>query len=108
MAKPRQDLAGQKFNHLTALHHVEGPKWMFRCDCGNDAVLWSSAVKSGHTKSCGCLRTNKGLGAARVRDDDYGFWNSLKWKHRSIASWAKHYNTTPAEIMQRLKRDKTL
>jgi len=27
-----------------------------RCSCGNDTVSYSSGVKSGKTKSCGCLR----------------------------------------------------
>lgn len=102
----REDLTGQKFNYLTALHHVEGRRWMFRCDCGSEKPAFAPAVKSGHTKSCGCLRTTKGVGADRSRE--LGFWNSLKWKHWSIATWAEHYDTTPAEIMQRLKRDKTL
>ena len=51
------DLAGQTFNHLTALHRVAGKgrvKWAFQCSCGNQTISEASKVKSGHTKSCGC------------------------------------------------------
>lgn len=110
MSRQREDLTGQKFNHLTALRYVGDRRWMFRCDCGHEKSILGYAVKRGHTKSCGCLATNEGLGASRLSrlTRELGFWDNLKWKHRSIASWADYYDTTPAEIMQRLKRDKTL
>ena len=31
-------------------------KWLCKCDCGNTCVVFGSKLKSGHTKSCGCLR----------------------------------------------------
>lgn len=108
----RQDLTGQKFYFLTALHHVEGRRWMFQCECGETAVLPSNSVKSGNTKSCGCLKTRAGVGATNrkggVNRQALPFFERLSWDERPISSWAKHYDTTPAEIMQRLKRDKTL
>lgn len=54
------DLSGQKFNRLTVIrragsdkqHHA---KWLCKCDCGNETVAITSALRTGHTKSCGCL-----------------------------------------------------
>lgn len=30
-------------------------RWLCRCDCGEECVVQESHIKSGHTKSCGCL-----------------------------------------------------
>lgn len=58
MGRFNEDIAGQKFNKLTAVKKVEGlkhPSWLFRCDCGNEKIIIKAGVKSGQTKSCGCL-----------------------------------------------------
>lgn len=34
-------------------HHA---LWLCQCDCGNECIVNASAVKSGTTSSCGCLR----------------------------------------------------
>ena len=50
-----------KFNYLTAIKRADYPSkskeqfWLFRCDCGNEKILSKSKVKTGHTKSCGCM-----------------------------------------------------
>ena len=55
------DIAGQKFNMLTALEFVEmggrkGSIWRFKCDCGNIVERPTTSVMTGVTKSCGCLK----------------------------------------------------
>lgn len=53
------DLVGQKFNKLTVLklQSTENKTiWKCKCDCGNIVYVSSSHLKSGHTKSCGCLK----------------------------------------------------
>ena len=47
-------MIGQKFQLLTAIRRINGRKWLFLCDCGNEKVLDCSNVINGHTKSCGC------------------------------------------------------
>ncbi len=50
---------GQQFGLLTVLE--EAPRrngrrcWVCRCDCGNEKVVDQGHLRSGHTKSCGCL-----------------------------------------------------
>lgn len=56
------DISGVRFGSLTALYStglsIHGSKvWKFRCDCGNEIERVSGNVKSGHTKSCGCLKS---------------------------------------------------
>lgn len=53
------DITGQKFGRLTILKQVENKNnrvyWKCHCDCGNIISVQSSDLRSGHTKSCGCL-----------------------------------------------------
>ena len=57
------DLTGQQFGRLTALERAEKPEgiksrnayWLCQCDCGNTAIVDGSHLRSGNTKSCGCL-----------------------------------------------------
>lgn len=47
---------GDKFNRLTFLEKLDSRKSLFKCDCGNIKEISSYSVKSGVSKSCGCLR----------------------------------------------------
>ena len=57
--RKREDLTGKTFNLLTVLRHVAGQHWLCRCQCGAEATVLSYALKSGNTKSCGCLRSGR-------------------------------------------------
>lgn len=51
---------GEKFNRLTCIsfsHIGEHNRsyFIFRCDCGKEKIILGSLVRSGNTKSCGCL-----------------------------------------------------
>jgi hypothetical protein len=58
---PKQvDISGQTFGRLTAIE-IAGRKykttlWRCRCSCGNETIVFVAYLRSGHTKSCGCLR----------------------------------------------------
>lgn len=56
------DLSGRRFTRLTVLRRVENrgrdTMWLCRCDCGSEFRVSASHLKSGHTKSCGCYRTD--------------------------------------------------
>lgn len=55
----RLDLAGQVFGRLTALEPAENigayTAWRCRCECGNEAVVRTASLRSGNTRSCGCM-----------------------------------------------------
>jgi len=62
----KQEIKNQRFGHLVAIQEVkrEGKRkhyWLCKCDCGNETVVEESHLKDGHTKSCGCYRSKKGL-----------------------------------------------
>lgn len=54
------DIAGLRFGRLTAVKLVGknrlGGLWNCLCDCGAESVVACSTLRSGITKSCGCLR----------------------------------------------------
>lgn len=53
-------LPGYRSGRITVIS--EAPRrsgrryWNCRCDCGSECVVLDSHLKSGHTKSCGCLK----------------------------------------------------
>lgn len=59
------DLTGQKFGKLTVVKRGYDKRdrmgrpivtWECQCDCGNTINVSSQKLRTGHTKSCGCLR----------------------------------------------------
>lgn len=58
------DLKGQRFNRLIAIKPLpkdpnikdRSIKWLCECDCGNEIAVSGSNLRTGHTKSCGCLQ----------------------------------------------------
>ena len=64
MAGKAKDLTGYTTPQgVVILKRVENkgnkPQWLCRCFCGNQFITRSDALKSGHTKSCGCLQKKK-------------------------------------------------
>ena len=54
------DITGQRFTKLVVIEQAP-PKtghtyWRCRCDCGNECVVAGAKLKSGETRSCGCIR----------------------------------------------------
>jgi hypothetical protein len=54
------DMIGKKFNRLTIVSRAANEDtraaWNCICDCGNNITLNGKQIRSGHTKSCGCIR----------------------------------------------------
>lgn len=55
----RIDLTGQRFGRLTVIRYDhsehDGAHWLCKCDCGKEKVAAGYSLRSGNTKSCGCL-----------------------------------------------------
>lgn len=61
-----KDLKGQKFGRLTVLEKdiIKKSKagdiyWLCQCECGNIVSINGSNLRSGNTKSCGCLKKER-------------------------------------------------
>jgi len=83
------DLAGQKFGRLTAierdsLHQKPSTKWICICDCGVRKSVFYTDLKSGATKSCGCLRkeakhmTKHGHSVKGKVTPTYNSWDGMR------------------------------
>lgn len=63
MAEAKKDYTGQCFGGLLVISEAEpaggSRRVNCRCDCGNEKPVHLSSLKSGKTKSCGCLRSNE-------------------------------------------------
>lgn len=62
------NLIGHKYNRLSVTGQAENyvsptggkmHRWVCKCDCGNEVTVTTSHLRSGHTKSCGCLAREK-------------------------------------------------
>lgn len=56
------DLTGQKFGRLTVIKRDFSKKrtaWLCKCECGKEKVVISNDLRSGKTKSCGCLQKER-------------------------------------------------
>ena len=57
------DLTGKTFGRLTVIERVDRPEgskskkicWLCECECGNNKVVVGDHLRSGNTRSCGCL-----------------------------------------------------
>ena len=57
-----RDISGQRFGQLVAIKRIDtilnGSKWLFRCDCGNEKEMLLQNVVSGKSKTCGKCKPN--------------------------------------------------
>lgn len=56
-------MIGEKFGRLTVVSRAPNRghfiMWKCKCDCGNEIVTREVSLKSGVSKSCGCLQRDK-------------------------------------------------
>ncbi len=90
--KARLNLTGQTFNYLTVLSQAANSKhgqsrWLCKCKCGNTVIVSGTQLKSGKTKSCGCLKsqhkidlTGKRFGSLIVKSFAYSKPKRTFWK----------------------------
>lgn len=66
-----QDLAGQVFNRLTVLERNgtsadRKALWRCRCTCGQEVTVSGKRLRTGHTRSCGCLQKERASQTSRL------------------------------------------
>ena len=89
------DLTGQRFARLVVLSQKEWAirsSWVCKCDCGNETVVFTSHLSSGHTTSCGCARNDAIRKANRTHglssSGAYKSWSEAKYRCTNPDSWA--------------------
>lgn len=70
------DLTGQTFARLTALHRVanqgEHTMWRALCDCGTLINVRAQHLRNGNTKSCGCFDIDAVIARSTKHGGAYG------------------------------------
>lgn len=85
-----KDISGEKFGRLVAKHpsgntRDHGPLWYCECRCGNFTTVLGASLRSGATRSCGCLfkETRRTTGLAnrthgKTDTTEYNLWQSMR------------------------------
>lgn len=87
----RKNLVGERFGRLTVIAPAEDfirkdgrhrARWLCRCDCGNEKVVYGENLTRNVTKSCGCLQKERASETKTVHGDTdsrlYGVWCAIK------------------------------
>lgn len=79
------DLTGQRFGRLTVSRRDANsgnqPKWLCRCDCGGERIVFGVNLRFGRTNSCGCIvvENNKAMSTGRQEYmRAYRIWGGMK------------------------------
>lgn len=75
MFSKRIELTGNVYGRLTVIGYSHTDKqgdarWRVRCQCGNESVTSGKYLRSGRTKSCGCLKTEVNRVSILVAKDE--------------------------------------
>lgn len=76
------DLIGERFGRLVVLKKVGNDKWrhtqwLCQCVCGKEKIILGYDLRSGHTKSCGCLVIKHGHYRNNKRSRIYRSWEGM-------------------------------
>jgi len=60
-----EDLTNNKYGKLQVIKREKNkgkiPMWLCVCECGKECVIRGEYLRTGHTKSCGCMRSKNAL-----------------------------------------------
>lgn len=103
-----KDITSEKFGKLTVLyrlhndHHKREVYWLCVCECGNLKEVQGANLKSGHTKSCGCLVYKHDKSNTRL----YHCWQGMKDRCYSKNNISyKDYGGRGIEVCEEWKDD---
>lgn len=92
-----ENLQSRQFGRLFVVGQQWGTKrtsWVCRCECGEIRIVEASKLKSGKTRSCGCLRKEVSSlrGQANARHGMKGTptwrsWSSMMARHRKTEGY---------------------
>lgn len=99
-----ENLSGKKFNMLSVIERINNSKsgetrYLCLCECGNLTEVFSSNLKNGNTKSCGCYN----IKLAKERCGE----KSPNWKFGAYINNIPLYDTHAHQIepMEETRRD---
>ncbi len=109
------DLTGQRFGRLCVQERQgsdawKSALWCCKCDCGNECIVSSHNLRTGHTQSCGCLQRERAAKANTTHGHRhtrlYGIWNSMVARcHRKNTKAYPDYGGRGITVCDEWKRD---
>lgn len=87
-----EDLSGQRFGRLVATSFLKKKSksgtviyWKCQCDCGNETTVSHGKLKTGHTKSCGCYRSDLGHSKKVIKNQRiYNIWINMRQRCKNM------------------------
>ena len=107
-------LVGKKFNRWQVLWKVKinrpGSFWICRCECGEFRICSGHSLKSGVSKSCGCLQREKVKDSKTTHGESkikiYSVWTTMKRRCRSSEDpHCKRYGLRGITVCDEWKND---
>lgn len=112
-------LAGQRFGRLAVERRGpsdphDGAQWWCRCECGKEVLVVASSLRSGRTRSCGCLfdetlrdrNTKHGHSPRGRRHPLYQIWAGMiaRCENAKHISWP-YYGARGIRVCDRWRND---
>lgn len=72
------ELSGRQFGRLTVLRYLFNSEWACKCECGKECVVMTDKLKSGHTRSCGCLKRDAATKHNDANSAEHRAWISMR------------------------------
>lgn len=98
------DLTGQRFGRLAVIkrdgwNKRDSATWLCQCDCGEKVVVDGYNLRSGNTRSCGCLRKEKTANLNKT-----GHLITFDGRTQNLSDWAKELGVHQTTIQKRLTK----
>jgi len=102
-----KDLTGKNFGRLTVLKQAKQLKkgiirWNCICECGKEKVINGQDLKTGNTKSCGCMSKENSIKLGKSRKNSScnkneinGMWKGDNATLPAIHAWIRRRKTKP-------------
>lgn len=78
----RLDLTGQKYGRLSVVSRAANlgrdVAWNCVCDCGETLVVRAGGLRTGNTRSCGCLKITHGHARGGTRSPTNSTWIAMR------------------------------
>ena len=104
-----KNLTGQRFGRLTVVEYAgnagKNQQWKCECDCGSVLTARGPRLKSGRTKSCGCLQRDGARSLMRTHGmrytPEYAIWRGIKKRcHNPLAADFSRYGGRGVTVCQ--------
>jgi hypothetical protein len=72
--------AFDRYGRLTTVRQAPSPrnKWLCKCACGNEVIVFASNLTRGHSTSCGCSRRERMTTHGKSTSAEYRAWTNIR------------------------------